>query len=392
MIKKQIWTVLALCGVVGFLGSCSGEAKGSAVEGADHPSSNPSATATHSEPAAATQAPNIPGSRSDLVFDFIEKDLGKVYQQHQYDLAFPFVVEGPDPVLLSELDTSCGCTEAKVRPDWDVSVEGQAWPLNKPIPAGSRGAISAVFDASRYRGDKASTITVRGDFLSRKIILGVKADVIPVFVPEPSVVQFGEVLAGSLRQEDPSKTISITAMKDFKIKRWKRVPPGVLIEEVDSAETLDDGRVKRLFKVTAGPDMPEGRMSSSVIAETDLGLDFEFLVNVDVLGAIKYAPATRVAFGVVDHGKAKRRTIKIEATRGAIELPKPSLEFLGAAAKAMRGQVETVVEGKQYVVKITLPKDVAAGSYDGVLRISYPPESGLETKEVLLNARIRQPR
>jgi len=390
--NKRHLLSLVLLGLLPFLPSCGADAKDAtptavAQDGGSH--------AGHDH-ATGEEEPLEPllgsGSRSDLVFDALEVDLGGVYQHHTYPLEFPFVVDGPDPVLLTELDTSCGCTEAFTRPDWDLEVEGEKWPLNKEIPAGARGAIAATFDAGRYKDEKASTITVRGNFLSRRITLGVKANITPVFEMEPRIVQFGDILSGTLREENPTREVRVTAMKDFRITRWKRTPPGVLIKKKDVSEVMEDGRVVHTFIVTAGPDMQEGRMASSFIGETDLGIELEFMVNASVLGAVKYAPATRVAFGIFDQGTAKHRTIKIESTQGAIKLPAPRLEVVGDAADVILAELETVTAEQHYTVRLTIPEEAPFGSYNGVLRIIYPDGSGIAQKEVMLNARIRKPR
>ncbi|MHC4823998.1 MAG: DUF1573 domain-containing protein [Planctomycetota bacterium] len=397
MLKRNL-SIVALLGLTAFLPSCSdGETQATASaqdghEGHDHDQGSVFEHYDASSPESSMQALVAGGSRSDLKFDYLESDLGRAYQHHTYDVEFPFLVDGPDPVVLTELDSSCGCTKVKIRPDWELEVEGESWPLNKEIPAGARGAISAVFDAARYQDEKASTITVRGNFLSRKIVLGVVAQVIPVFEVAPNVVQFGEVLAGALRDEDPSKIVAVTAMKEFEIKRWKRVPPGIQIEVLEDVKKIEDGRVIKNFLLTAGKDMPEGRMSSSVIAETDLGIDLEFLVNIDILGAVKYAPSSRVAFGIFDQGQTRRRTIKVEATRGAIKLPVPMVEIVGAAGDVMTASIETKTPELNYEIKLNVGKEAAAGSYNGLLKITYPEGSGIASKEIILNARIRLPR
>ena len=384
--KKRHLISLVLLGLFPFLPSCGGEAKGVMAQdshaGHDHGPGGEEPL----EPLVAG------GSKSDLKFDFLEVDLGGVFQHHTYPLEFPFLVDGPDPVVLFELETSCGCTEAFTRPDWDLEVEGEAWPLNKPIPAGARGAIAATFDAGRYKNDKASTITVRGNFLSRRITLSVQTYITPVFVMAPAVVQFGAILSGTLREADPEQIVRVTAMEDFRVTRWKRTPPGVLIEQLDGLEKTDDGRVVRSFRVVAGSDMTEGRMSSSLIGETNLDVELEFMVNAEVLGAVKYAPSTRVAFGIFDQGKAKRRTIKIEATRGAIKLPVPILEILGDASKVMQAELITMTAEQHYSVKLLIGEDAPSGSYNGVLRITYPEGFSVAQKEIMLNARIRSSR
>jgi hypothetical protein len=150
---------------------------------------------------------------------------------------------------------------------------------------------------------------------------------------------------------------------------------------------LDDGRMARTFRVTATSDLPEGRLASSLIAETNIGADLEILVNGTVLGAIKYAPSRRVSFGIFDQGQGRTRTVKLEST--GLLIPEPRFEILGDAAKIMTPGLVATQPGKLYEIKIRIPEDAPTGSYNGVLRISYPEESGLARKEVVLNARIR---
>ncbi|MDP7063027.1 MAG: DUF1573 domain-containing protein, partial [Planctomycetota bacterium] len=108
-------------------------------------------------------------SRSDMRMQKLEINLGTVFQRISYDLEFPFDVNGPDPITIEEIDTSCGCTSARIRPDWAPDFEGEFWPLEKPIPAGAKGAVVAIFDGSLYKEEKASTITIHGNFLSNKV-------------------------------------------------------------------------------------------------------------------------------------------------------------------------------------------------------------------------------
>ena len=51
-----------------------------------------------------------------------------------------------------------------------------------------------------------------------------------------------------------------------------------------------------------------------------------------------------------------------------------------------------VEEGSQHEIRLHISDTAAAGSYKGVLRISFPEASGLEPKEITLHARIRRTR
>ena len=130
-------------------------------------------------------------SLSVLSFSAIEKDLGKVYQSHTYPMEFEFEVKGDDSVTIDAVDVTCGCTDAYIYPSWDLETYGERWPLGVAIPSGVSGAIKVTFDGARYRRDKSSTITLRGNFLERKATLGVKAFVLPVFDMSPQNLTFG---------------------------------------------------------------------------------------------------------------------------------------------------------------------------------------------------------
>ena len=330
-------------------------------------------------------------SLSDIKFESYENDLGQVYQQHTYDLEFPFEVVGSDSVTIDEIDVSCGCTNASIYPAWDTTSFGDVWPLSEPIPAGAVGIIRATFDGSRYKKTKSSTITLRGNFLERKTTLGVKAFVNPVFEVSPSNINFGEVLTTMIDSHKPEKTITVTAMKDYKILRWLRAPKGVTVNPTGTRTQLEGGKVSQDYIVSIDSSIPQGPMASSVDAETSLGINLEFTVAARVLGPVCYSPSQRVAFGMFDQGQVRRRTVKLEGTSALVKLPQPTVEIVGGAAGAI--EVETInqiSDGKGYEIKMKIAETVPPGNYNGLLKISYPSNPKFESQEVILNARIRK--
>lgn len=359
---------LLLLGILPALGACSDEPK---------------------DPATAGLGEIAEGrSRSDMRMAKLEINLGTVFQRMSYDLEFPFDVNGPDPIIIEEIDTSCGCTSARIRPDWDPDFEGEFWPLGTPIPAGVSGTVVAVFDGSLYKEEKASTITIHGNFLSNKVTLGVEAFIEPVFHVEPAGVNFGELQLTDLAKDSVIKEVKVTAMKPFQITRWSRVSPGFLVKEIGEAQILDEGRMARTYQVIATSDLAEGRLNSSIIAETDLDEGLEWVVSAHVVGPVKYSPVTaQIAFGVVDLGKVVKRPLKIDST-GSI-IAEPSFEIVGNAAKAIEGTLEVVKEGQSYVIRMATKQDAVAGRYDGLLRVSFPADANIPTREVILKALIR---
>ena len=325
-------------------------------------------------------APAVLGS---LAFERTEVDLGDVYQHHRYEVRYPFTVVGEGAVRVKEMATDNGFTEAHFEPP----VALKEW-----MPVGTKAEVVVTFDAGRYSEQKETSITLRGDFQSSPNMLVAKAFVLPVFEINPAVVQFGSIRKIELEEGIHSQMVEVIGLKDFEVLGWKRTPPGVSMQALEGVKTTRGGRVVRTFRVTAGPEMTEGRTSSSFIAETDLGVDLELMVNAEVLGPVKYTPSSRVAFGIFDQGEEKHRSVKVEAGDLDLSVPLPTVAIMGDCEAVMSAEVRAVEQDREYNIVLNIGKHAAPGSYNGVLRISYPEASGLAPKEIMLNARIRSSR
>jgi hypothetical protein len=191
-----------------------------------------------------------------------------------------------------------------------------------------------------------------------------------------------------LAEDTVVKQVTVTAMKPFQITRWSRVSPGFLVKEIGEAQNLDGGRMARTYQVIATSDLEEGRLSTSIIAETDLNERLEWVINAHVVGPVKYSPVTaQIAFGLVDLGKVVKRNLKVDSTGTVI--PAPTFEIVGNAAKAIDGTLEVAKEGQKYIIRMATKQDAPAGRYDGLLRVSFPADANIPTREVILKALIR---
>lgn len=328
---------------------------------------------------------------SQLVFERGSVDLGEVSQHGIFELAYPFEVVGAESLKITELDSEVGITGVRIRPDWDPEFEGESWPLGRPIPAGSKGCVIAHFESGRYLRTKPSSITVCGDFEGGQVQLTSTAFVVAVFELEEVILQFGEVVFGGMTADSVEKVVRVEASSPFEILEWTRIPPGVEVSRLPEREILADGRVVAYFQVRLTSAMPSGRLSSSVIAKTSLGVDLEFLVNASVFGPVKYAPVSRVAFGIFEQGKARSRTVTLRAADRLRPIPVPTVELEGRAAEVMTFEWIPIENGQHYEIKLNIGDAAPAGSYNGVLRIVFPEDSGIAQKEIVLNARIRHP-
>jgi len=89
-------------------------------------------------------------------------DLGSVKKGIPVEVSFDFTNTGNEPLLLTEVKTSCGCTLVN-------------YP-KEPIQPGKTGKINATYDA-RSAGHFSKSITVKSNFATEDIVLNLSGTV-----------------------------------------------------------------------------------------------------------------------------------------------------------------------------------------------------------------------
>jgi hypothetical protein len=352
------------------------------------------------DPLAERRMAEIGTSRSRLVFETVERDLGMVYQDEDVPVEFPFRVDGPDPVILvgqglgDHLPVSCGCTDAHVRPDWlgdayDVTIHGERWDLERPIPAGAEGTVVATFHGNRYERTKRSTVTVRGNMQGGPYLLEVIAHVKPVFESRPTQIMFGRALAGSLRASDPSVLVEVRAKDAFEVARWKNLPLGVAVEQVGEPQLEADGRTLQSFRFTLGPEAKVGMLNAAAIAETSLGADYEIVMSGQVVGPVRFRPENRLMFGFWDAGSAQTRTVKVDLQVTGGELPEPKVTLEGSLAEHCTVEIVEVRASESFEIRVTAGSDTPPGNYDGVLKMDFG-DGAFPSHQLTMRAVVRE--
>ena len=321
-------------------------------------------------------------SSSRLKFERMDLDLGELYQQTEVPVSFPFEVDGPDPITVSYLKASCGCT------DIGLSVDGKEWPLNTPIPSGSKGAIDGLFTSASYQNVKASTITIRGNGLGLPVVLNLKAFIRKHFELSPASVRFGQISALSLKTSPYKKRVKILSSEPMEIKSWKRLPLGIEVDVVDETEITEDGRHVSWIDVLVTDKHGAGMVSQSLLAKTSMGRDLEIHINGNIVGPVRYAPEEFMKFGAVNQGTPVRRVVKILATSPDVPLPTPKIEFLGPEYFAWK--VQEKEPGREWVVRFSLSSETPIGRHGGKLKISFPGSSEISNHEVKVSAMVRK--
>jgi len=368
--------LLTLCACGGSSAETSQEVGGSLEE------SQPSASLAAGVPEQAAQSPQSGvASRSRAVFSRTDLDLGTLFQQTEVPISFPFAVEGPDPITITGLDASCGCTGV------ELEVDGKPWPLKTPIPAGSQGAIKGTFTSAHYLNVKPSTVTVKGNALNLPMALNLKAFIRRHFEVSPSAARFGQLLIQNLRTEPVSQKIRVIGREPFEIRSWKRLPQGVQAKLLPEATMLEDGRQERHLEITLDGQLSAGSFMKSILAETTLDIDLEVQILANVVGPVRFAPEEFLKFGVVSQGTPTKRQVKILASDPSVTLSAPTVEFLGPDVFSYK-----LVEkqpGVEWVVRFELKADTPIGRHGGRLVIRFPNEDGLAEREIKVSALVR---
>lgn len=98
-----------------------------------------------------------------IKFESLVHDYGTIYQGADGNCSFSFKNEGDEPIILSSVRSSCGCTVPK-------------WPKD-PILPGQTSSIQVTYDTKRL-GTISKQITVVSNASEPSLILNIKGNII----------------------------------------------------------------------------------------------------------------------------------------------------------------------------------------------------------------------
>jgi hypothetical protein len=337
-----------------------------------------------SSPAASMAAVKAGATDSRIVLSKNLEALGDVYQHGEFPLEFSFHVEGSQPLVVTQLESSCGCTDAK------MEVDGELYVLGDPILPGAQGFVRGTFKSATYSQEKDSKITIRGNGLGMPQVLRVTAVVYPIFELFPKQARFGDVPLSALRSEHPpSIEVQVLPSREFEIQRWLNTPAGISVEDTGRTAVIEGREPEaKIFRITLGPACEQGRLYETAIAETSLDRTLDFVVQANIFGPIRFDPERRLSFGLMNAGQERSRRINLRATLDGVMSPRPTLSVEGA--DVFRTEIVEKEAGRFYVLRVRVPNDAPLGHHSAVLRASFPEAAGIDSAEWALKAIIRQ--
>lgn len=117
----------------------------------------------HFPPSGGGQAENAPV----ITFDSIVCNFGILAVGEKYPHTFRFTNTGTSPLIITQVNPSCGCTTAK---DWP----------QEPIAPGESGQISIEFNSSGNSGKVDKTISVLSNCIPAVEVLRIQGNVMGV--------------------------------------------------------------------------------------------------------------------------------------------------------------------------------------------------------------------
>jgi len=114
---------------------------------------------------ANAQTPSSTEKKADIQFVDDSHDFGNIKEGTMATYEFTFKNTGTEPLILSDVHASCGCTT----PEW----------TREPVAPGATGVIKAIFNSNGRPGAFSKSITVTSNAASGQKILTFRGTVEP---------------------------------------------------------------------------------------------------------------------------------------------------------------------------------------------------------------------
>ncbi len=242
------------------------------------------------------------------MFDELSKDFGTVARGPVQVHAFRLVNNTQQPVNISSIRVSCGCTSAAA--------------LKAYLNPGEETAVVARMDTSRFIGVKSVTIFVQFDRPTfEEVRLWVQANARDDFSVTPDSLAFGQIK----RSATPTAASTITFFGTQAHVTEAKSESNYVKTTVHAVQTPDGQTAYQLSAKLRG-DVPAGRWYTDVWLKTDNPEIPQIRVplTVEVESALSISPDTVALGQVAVNGVSERRVIvrgvkpfKIVALKGS---------------------------------------------------------------------------
>jgi hypothetical protein len=284
------------------------------------------------------------------------KDVGFVAKGENASYDFVIRNEGDAPLQIQEVRAACGCTVA----DYD-----------KVIAPGQTGKVRVSVDTTTFSGAIAKGVTVfTNDPATPQMELTIRAQVEPFIKAKPGYARYitvqGENKEGTIVQTlwtpdgSPMKIVKVESPYPYLKVDFHEAKPEERLKEV-----ADQPQWK--VEMHLSNDAPVGPLTETVKIYTDNPK--QKLVQIPVSGFVR--PMVAVTPPVADFGQI---TIK-EPLRKSFNVRNFATEpiKLTGAQSSIQGidaQIESVQDGREYEIRITLKPELRKGPFNGKVSLT----------------------
>ena len=259
------------------------------------------------------------------------QNFGDLIQGDVRDHTFKGKSTGEDPLVISTLNKTCGCTRAEIQL---IGADGELTPyrLGQGIEPGTEFLLHTTLDTTGKANHFKSDITLTTNDPRRGIAFSLVANVKPALSVNPRSLNLG-----TMRSSDTKKgqvVLTSEAFGKFKLSLDPNIPlRGVTCELVPTDPDADGKSHRWVAKFEAGPGLPEGAFNQPVRFLTDLvqegktlgdgspvTFDAILYLIANVQGPVTVNPP-HVSFGLLRPGQALTRRTTISVTDETFSLP-----------------------------------------------------------------------
>lgn len=282
-------------------------------------------------------------------------DVGSVAKGDKITHDFVIRNDGDADLQITNVQPACGCTVAE---------------FDKTIKPGATGKVHAVVDTTTFNGPIAKGISVfTNDPDAPQIELTLRAKVDPYISVKPGYARYiivqGEPegnIAQSLWAPDGSSWDVTSVDSPYPFLK-------VSFHEAKAEERLPDAKGKQWqIEMKLANDAKVGPLSDYVTVHTSHPK--QKIVQIPVSGFVR--PVIAVTPPVADFGKIE---LKGEALHKSIDIRNFATESIKVTGieptlpKGIETKLESLKDGREYEVKVTVSPEIAKGPFNGKLTI-----------------------
>jgi hypothetical protein len=277
----------------------------------------------------------------DPVYDF-----GSAFNGGAVKHVFKLKNVGTVPLIIGNVQTSCGCTAAA--------------PSRSTVPPGEESDIAVTFDTRSDKGPATRTITVMtNDSQHPQLLLTMKGDVKVLVEATPAPIAFGNVRHGTTQ----TRQVTVTDLAGDKVLKVGPITNSSTNLKVVQRPRID-GKPGAILAITLLETAPAGPFAD-IVKVTTSRAPVEIPVFGTVVGDLTVNPP-QVSFGIVPHHESAMRVIRLTNSGDR------TVKVIGVSSTnlSVTAAVETVKAGKQYKITLQLAPNTPDGKLMGTVAIN----------------------